>query len=151
MQPCAISDELLDSARSDFGRLMKLLKQQALHKNFEDAISKQEPYLLSKEAVAIIKSFTGFETGRKSENEEVIDMSQEILEMEARFEAKGVAKQLIALVCRKLQKGKPIDIIADELEEELDYIEQICRIAERFAPEYDVEKIYKELKGVNVV
>lgn len=26
-----------------------------------------------------------------------------------------------------------------------------CRIAERFAPEYDVEKIYEELHAVSVV
>ena len=53
--------------------------------------------------------------------------------------------KLLSLVCRKLQKGKPIDLIAEELEEEPEHIEQICQVAERFAPEYDVEKIYDEL------
>ena len=59
--------------------------------------------------------------------------------------------KLLSLVCRKLQKGKPVDVIADELEEELERIEHICQVAERFAPEYDVEKIYEELHSVSVV
>ena len=40
--------------------------------------------------------------------------------------------------------GKSIESIADELEEEVDIIEKICRIAERFGPDYDVERIYEE-------
>ena len=98
LQPCAISDELLNSARSDFGRMMRLLKQRALNKNLEGIINKQKPYFLSKEAVAIVKSFTGFEITEKSEKEGVIDMSDEVLRIEARGEAKGVAKQLIVCI-----------------------------------------------------
>lgn len=94
LQPCAIDDELLDKAISDFGRMMKLLKQKALNKKLADAINRQKPYLLSKEAVAIIKSFTGFEITEKSENEEVIDMSDEVLEIKAQ----GKAEQLIVSV-----------------------------------------------------
>lgn len=94
LQPSEISDKLLDSARSDFGRMMKLLKQQALNGEIEDAVDKQKPYLLSKEAAAIIKSFTGFEITGKSEKEGVIDMSDEVL----RIEARGKAEQLIISV-----------------------------------------------------
>lgn len=59
--------------------------------------------------------------------------------------------KLLSQICRKLQKGKPIDVIADELEEEPEHIEHICQMAERFAPEYDVEKIYAELYTVSTV
>lgn len=62
----------------------------------------------------------------------------------------GAEFNLISLICRKLQKGKPVDVIADELEDEPEHIERICQIAERFAPEYDVEKIYDELQSVSV-
>ena len=68
--------------------------------------------------------------------------------MQAREEGADFA--LISLICRKLQKGKTIDVIAEELEQEPEHIEMICQIAERFAPEYDVEKIYDELQAVRV-
>ena len=64
---------------------------------------------------------------------------------------KGREFNQLSLICRKLQKGKPINVIADELEEEYEHVEQICRVAERFAPEYDVEKIYDELHAVSTV
>ena len=51
----------------------------------------------------------------------------------------------ISLICKKLSKGKSLEIIAEELEEEISAIEPICKIAERFAPEFDIEQIYTEL------
>ena len=48
---------------------------------------------------------------------------------------------LISLTCKKLAKGKTIKQIAEELEEEISKVERICRAAEPFAPDYDVEKI----------
>lgn len=85
---------------------------------------------------------------RQSEEWEAVKMN--ILEIgiaqgEARGEIKGEKKKLIQLVCRKLQKGKTPEIIADELEEEPELIGEICTAARKYAPEYDCEKIYKEL------
>lgn len=64
---------------------------------------------------------------------------------------KGLEHKLLSQICRKLQKGKTIDVIADELEEEPERIGQICEVARHFAPEYDVEKIYDELHAVSTV
>lgn len=61
LQPCAISDELLDSAESDFGRMMKLLKQQALNGEIEAAINKQKPYLLFSSTVEAYNEAKGLE------------------------------------------------------------------------------------------
>lgn len=47
----------------------------------------------------------------------------------------------IECICKKLRKGKDAGTIAEELEEELSVIENICELARQFAPEYDVEKI----------
>ncbi len=66
---------------------------------------------------------------------------------EARGEVKGEVKKLISQVCKKLAKGKDTEAIAEALEEEVSYIEKICRIAEKYAPEYDCEKIYEEMKA----
>ena len=48
---------------------------------------------------------------------------------------------LIRMVCRKLKKGKSIEQIADELEEEEARIQVLCDVARDFAPEYDERKI----------
>ena len=57
----------------------------------------------------------------------------------------GADKHLIEQICKKLKKGKSMDVIAREVEEELDNIRPICDVAERYAPDYDVEAIYDEL------
>ena len=45
------------------------------------------------------------------------------------------------MVCRKLKKGKSVEQIADELEEEEARIQVLCDVARDFAPEYDERKI----------
>lgn len=51
---------------------------------------------------------------------------------------------LISLICRKLAKGKDVQTIADELEEDTDLIEKICKTADAYAPEYDEKKILEQ-------
>lgn len=53
----------------------------------------------------------------------------------------GRRRYLIECICKKLRRGKKIDIIAEELEEEIDIVEEIYQIAKNFAPEYKVEEI----------
>ena len=61
--------------------------------------------------------------------------------------AEGEDKKLISQVCKKLIKGKTMECIAEELEEDLSLIGPICKIAERFAPEYEVDKIFEAIKN----
>ena len=56
----------------------------------------------------------------------------------------GVLRGKLSLICKKLQKGQQIDRIAEALEEDVSYIESVFRIADKYAPEYDEEKIYRE-------
>ena len=58
---------------------------------------------------------------------------------------KGMAKKLISQVCRKMSKGKSVEEIADDLDENIDSIRDIYNIALEFKPEYDTEKIYDKL------
>ena len=53
----------------------------------------------------------------------------------------GIESKLIDNVCKKLRKGKSIEQIADELEEDLNRIKAICDVASKYAPEYDAEKV----------
>lgn len=59
----------------------------------------------------------------------------------AQGEIRGKDAKLIDMICKKLRKGKPLAVIADELEEDIELIQQICEIASAFAPEYDSEKV----------
>ena len=61
---------------------------------------------------------------------------------EARNE--GILREVIA-VCKKLAKGKSIEQIADELEQERERISEICHVAEKYAPTYDQDAICQEL------
>lgn len=61
--------------------------------------------------------------------------------------AEGEKLLLIKMVCKKLKKGKTAEEISEELEEELSVIENICRMAKCFAPDYDVEKVREALAG----
>ena len=58
----------------------------------------------------------------------------------------GGNEKLISQICRKLAKNKPVETIADELEEDdIESIRHICEVAAKYAPEYNLEKIYNEL------
>ena len=58
----------------------------------------------------------------------------------------GQELKLIEIVCKKLKKNKTAEQIADELEEKITDIEKIYAVAEKFAPDYDVNKIYEATK-----
>lgn len=57
----------------------------------------------------------------------------------------GALEKLISLVCRKLRKDKTLQVIAEELEEEISVIEPIYMAAQKYAPEYDLQLIAKEI------
>lgn len=57
--------------------------------------------------------------------------------------AEGQRHYLIEGVCKKLRKGKNVEIIAEELDEDINIIEEVCEIAKKYAPEYDIEEILK--------
>lgn len=46
---------------------------------------------------------------------------------------------------QKTFRGKTVEIIAEELEETEEKILPIYKVAEKYAPEYDIEKIYSEV------
>lgn len=70
-------------------------------------------------------------------------------EGQAEGHAKGVAegeeKTRIRLVCKKLQKGMALEMIAEILEEDLKEITRICKAAEKYSPDYDCDSIYEKL------
>ncbi len=58
----------------------------------------------------------------------------------------GANRKIISQICRKLAKNKSVEVIAEELEEDdIEYIQHICEVAEKYAPDYDADRIYGEL------
>jgi hypothetical protein len=56
----------------------------------------------------------------------------------------GADKTIIEQIGKKLSKGKTIPVIAAEVEESIEKVQEICDIAKDFAPDYDVDEIYKK-------
>lgn len=78
-------------------------------------------------------------------DEDEYDMCKAFVDMKLEGIEEGRAegqRHLINVICKKLQKGKSVEVIADELEEELPDIERVIA-AQQQAGSYDVEEIYK--------
>lgn len=84
---------------------------------------------------------------RKAEDAYVRDLGRN--EGLAEGLAKGETVKLIDLVCRKMVKGKNIEEIASELEEDVKEVARIYCVAAGFAPDYDRDKILMELKSAS--
>jgi hypothetical protein len=56
---------------------------------------------------------------------------------------------VIEQICRKVRKGKKLDVIAEELEEDTDAISAIYEAVLKEAPEYNGARIYELLHNAN--
>lgn len=59
---------------------------------------------------------------------------------------KGENQHLISQICKKMSKGKVVEQIADELEEDVSRIQRIYDVAIEFGPDYNAEKIMKKME-----
>lgn len=59
--------------------------------------------------------------------------------------AKGELIKLIRQIVKKIKRDKPVNVIADELEEEIGIVKKIYDVAKKFDPEYNIDAIYDEL------
>ena len=62
---------------------------------------------------------------------------------DAGYDAGEVSNQ-ISLISKKKAKGKTHQVIADEIETDISFVDEICRIAENISPEFDVKTICAE-------
>lgn len=61
----------------------------------------------------------------------------------------GQQEQLISLICKKLEKNKSIETIADELETTVNDIQKIYDMACKYAPAYDAGLVLEEFLKSN--
>ena len=62
----------------------------------------------------------------------------------------GEMRKLIKQITRKMVKGKNVNEIAEDLDEDLETVIGIHEIAKDFAPEYDVSKIFNAMTSISV-
>lgn len=62
----------------------------------------------------------------------------------------GADLKLIELICKKMQRGKSTECIADEVEEPLEKVREICDAVKECGPECDYFEIYKLLEEKKV-
>ncbi|MCM1193948.1 MAG: hypothetical protein NC123_19115 [Butyrivibrio sp.] len=58
----------------------------------------------------------------------------------------GMMARLVGQVCRKINKGKSVEMAAAELEMDMEEIRPVYTVASEFAPDYDLEKIMQKLQ-----
>lgn len=82
----------------------------------------------------------------ESEVENMCNLSQGVIELgRSQGIAEGQLNEKISLIIKKVKKGKPIDVIAEELEEDTDTVTPIYEAVVSQAPDYDMEKIIKNI------
>ena len=62
---------------------------------------------------------------------------------------KGELRKLVSLVCKKMRMNQSLEEIAKDLVEESTVIKPIYAVAEEFAPDYDIDKVFQKINIVN--
>ncbi|WP_143160658.1 hypothetical protein [Hespellia stercorisuis] len=57
--------------------------------------------------------------------------------------SEGEVRKLIEQTCKKLRKRQTSETIADALEEDPAYIQSIVKVAQKYAPDYDLDLIFQ--------
>ena len=128
---------------SELGEVLEIIKRQR-EENLPDKLIKEKgsEWTMSRSAVEMIGEYTNTKISSASTREEKVEMKNAF----QLLEEKGEDRHLINLICKKLAKGMDIPSIAREVEEPEEKVSKICKIASKYAPDYDVEAILKKLR-----
>lgn len=124
----------------------ELLREKlSLHKEEYERLSGQAKVLLAE--LTNIREIPGIGEESFARGEFSMCKAFEDMKEEGKIEGKieGRAEELIEIICKKLQKNKSVETIADEVEKELPVVENIIRV-QRQLGSYDVEQIYRAIQ-----
>ncbi len=142
-----LTEEQVNNFQSDFRFVADYFVQKRKNKDYvpsKGTIQHVDALLQMMAALTHDKHFEEISGTWEGEN---VGMGELLLErIEQRGEQRGKQKTLISLICKKIVKGKTPEIIADELEEEEEVIQEIYDIALAFEPDYDCNAIYEAWK-----
>lgn len=150
LSPSNLNEEDLSKFHSSLKEVLGFIKYSKQEEKLNNFINNNKCFeRINKEAVSVINTCTGYDFQFEEDKEE-INMCQAIADMkkhsfEAGMEA-GMEKQIIELITKKLCRKKSVDAIADELEQELSYVQSVCQIITAH-PEAGSDKIYELLRS----
>ena len=151
--PANMKKEEIDRLKTDLREVLLFIKYSKDKKELADLLRTEPNFRkMDYKTVQVLNVLTNLKM-KIEEREGEEDMCIAVDEMcaDARAEGydlgktEGAVMRLIELICKKLHKGKTLEVIADELEETSDSIRSIWETAEKYAPDYDVEAITKEV------
>ena len=119
----------------------------------EDEIAGLTDQIKERKMGRLFEHFEGFDLPAMREEARIAKENARIEGLaEGRAEGleEGEKKKTIELVCRKLRKGKEPSEIANELDEDLTIVENICNVASGYAPDYDIDKILEGVKETTI-
>ena len=154
-----LTDEQLEGFKSDFKYVADYFIQMRRTGEYHGSKEKMRHV---REVLQLLASLTGdnrftaiMEEGTEFKEGGVESMSEALDLIENRGIIKGIEKgieqgedrHLIDQICRKLRKGKDVERIADELEEDIVRVQRIVNVAEDHAPDYDLETVLEAVKA----
>ena len=143
--------DIINSDQKRINEMMDLYKN--IHEKLED---EHESGRLSSRSLSVIIGMTHSVFCKLTSKHEALSekvgeyMGGKILDMpdvalykmgKAEGKAEGEEALLISMVCKKLSRGMQLERIAAELEEDVARIAVICNVAEKYAPDYDIDDI----------
>ena len=96
--------------------------------------------------------YTGYSEEEKEEKRNVCDLLDAVEEVGVKRGislgisqgiSEGRNQQIIKQVCIRLKRNKTAETIAEDLEEDIVLIQEMCDVARDFGPEYNMEKVYE--------
>ncbi len=136
---------------SALGDVFEFIKEQRNESFLVDKLKeKGNSWELDVDSVNVINAFAGANISTEFEKEGVVDMCRATEALVEKGIVKGLEKgeviKLIKMVCRKIEKGKSVEGIAEDLEENQTEIQRIYNVAKELEPDLDPEMIYDKLK-----
>ena len=139
------NDELLKNCPSLYGYMQFVEKirenqktmplTEAVTQAVNDCIKENILADFLKKNKAEVVSMSLFEYDEKKHERTMLEIGRE----------EGDIRRLLSLIRKKVQKGKSIDQIADELEEDVETIQPLYEIVLRYAPDYNMSDILDEV------
>ena len=144
LDPHDIDD--FDKFSTMLGDVLEFIKCQDDEGYLERVIKeKGEDWAFDKESVNVINTFTDAQMQISVDEEGKVKMCRAVEVYIERGMEKGENKLLIEQICKKLAKGKSVEVIADEVEKSTDRVQEICNVIGEISPDYDVDKIYEAM------
>ena len=147
ISPAEITD--FEKFRTSVGLVLEVMKHQNSVREMEQIIASQPGlYNIEQDAARVIEGFTGIQMNH--EEKEGFNMCKAWEDHRKLCMREGELRKIIEISIKQLCRNVNVAETAEMLGETEDMIQRIYSVAEMYAPDYDVDKIYAELKKEEV-